>query len=131
MRTKHIISLVAGLILLAVGTVSLAHHGRAAYGTEQVSLQATITEFRFVNPHVQIYFDITGEDGELQHWRGEITAPNRLARAGWTKTTLQPGDQVKISGDRARNGGNAVRISELILADGTNMAPWTSGILPQ
>ena len=130
MRTKRTISLVAGLMLLAAGTVSLAHHGRAAYGNEQVSLQATITEFRFINPHVQIYFDITSEEGELQHWQGEVTAPNRLARAGWTKTTLQPGDQVKISGDRARNGGNAVRISELILADGTSMAPWTSGILP-
>ena len=94
-------------------------------------MQATITEFRFVNPHVQIYFDITGEDGELQHWRGEITAPNRLARAGWTKTTLQPGDKVKIGGDRAINGSNAVRISELILADGTSMTPWTSGILPE
>ena len=131
MRTNTLISLISGLVLMVIGTVSLAHHGRAAYGTEVITLQVTVTEFRFVNPHAQVYFDFTGEDGEIQHWRGEITAPNRLARAGWSKTSLQPGDKITIGGERARNGSNAIRIGELFLADGTSLTPWTSGILPE
>lgn len=116
---------------MIMGTAALAHHGRGAYDDDVlVSLDATITEFRFINPHAQIYFDVVGEDGEVQHWQSEITAPNRLARGGWTKTTLKPGDKVKIMGAHARNGSNAVRALEIILSDGTSVPPWTAGILP-
>ncbi len=78
-------------------------------------MEATVTEFRFINPHVQIYFDITNEAGEIEHWQGELTAPNRLARAGWTKTTFVPGDKLTISGEAARNDGKSVAIREIIM----------------
>lgn len=132
MQTKFFTCLITALSLMTMGTTALAHHGRGAYDDNVVvSVEATITEFRFVNPHAQIYFDVVGEDGEVQHWRSEITAPNRLARGGWTKTTLKPGDKVKITGHHARNGSNALRASEIILPDGTSVPPWTAGILPE
>jgi hypothetical protein len=121
MRARKIIPLAAGLPFLIAGTAALAHHGKAAYGKEEVTFQATVTEFRFINPHVQIYFDITSEDGELQHWQGELTAPNRLARGGWTKTTFKPGDMITITGVAARNGGHSVAISKILLPDGESI----------
>lgn len=112
--------IIAVAALLTAGVTS-AHHGRAAYGTTVVTLEATVTDFRFVNPHVQVYFDVTGDDGELQHWQGELTAPNRLARAGWTSKTLQPGDRMQLSGPQARNGGYSIVITEMIMPDGERM----------
>ena len=111
------------IVGLAVST-AFAHHGRASYTTDIISLDATVTEFRFVNPHVQIYFDITNQDGEIEHWQGELTAPNKLARGGWTKNTLQPGDRIRITGRAGRNEGHSVAINEIIMPDGQAIPLW-------
>ncbi len=118
MRAKEMILLTAGLASLIVGSSSLAHHGRASYTNETITLQATVTEFRFINPHVQIYFDIKNDAGETEAWQGELTAPNKLARGGWTKQTLQPGDEIVITGRAGRNRGHSVAINEIIMPDG-------------
>jgi hypothetical protein len=110
---------VAGLLLL--GAPAHAHHGFASYSHDVVTVDATVTEFKFINPHVQIFFDISNADGATEHWQGELTAPNKLARAGWTKRTFEPGDTLKISGEVARNGGHSIRIREIITADGKSL----------
>ena len=116
MRAQSAVTL--ALAILIVGAPAAAHHGRASYSNDIVTLEATVTEFRFINPHVQIYFDITNDAGEIEHWQGELTAPNRLARGGWTKDTLKPGDQIRISGRAARNDGHSVAINEILMPDG-------------
>ena len=117
MRAQSALTL--ALATLVVGAPAAAHHGRASYSDDIVTLEATVIEFRFINPHVQIYFDITNDAGEIEHWQGELTAPNRLARGGWTKDTLKPGDQIRISGRAARNDGQSVAINEILMPDGT------------
>lgn len=124
MRTKTLILGLAGTAILLAGSIASAHHGRAAYGNVEVTLEATVTEFKFINPHVQVYFDVTGEDGQLQHWQGEMTAPNKMARGGWTKTTLRPGDVIRITGRQARNGGHSVVINEIIMPNGESIPLW-------
>ncbi len=123
MRTTLLL-VVAGLTAGLAGGAALAHHGRASYSDEIVTLDATVTEFRFVNPHVQIYFDITNEGGEVEHWQGELTAPNKLARGGWTKNTLTPGDRIQITGRAARNDGHSVAINEIIMPNGESIPLW-------
>lgn len=121
MRTKFLFLLTTAFLLSAS---ALAHHGRAVYSTDVITLEATVTEFRFVNPHVQVYFDITTEAGEIEHWQGELTAPNKLARGGWMKNTLQAGDQIRITGRAARNDGHSVAINEIIMPDGEAIPLW-------
>ena len=124
MRMKPAFFVTTFLAAVAGASPSMAHHGFAAYSNETVTVQATMTEFRFVNPHVQLYFDITNADGETEHWQAELTAPNKLARGGWTQHTLKPGDQIQISGQVARNGGRSIRIRELITASGESLSLW-------
>jgi hypothetical protein len=121
MRTHSLMHIAAGVAALFLGANSHAHHGAAAYTDEIISLQGTITNFRFINPHVQVYFDITNAAGQTEPWQGELTAPNKLARAGWSKNTLQPGEQVSISGRAGRNGGHSLWITKLTKADGQEM----------
>ena len=113
--------LVSGLTALVAATPTLAHHGRASYTDEIITLAATVTEFRFVNPHVQVYFDITNDAGDIEHWQAELTAPNRLARGGWTKNMFRPGDQIQISGRAARNEGHSVAINEIVMPNGNSI----------
>ncbi len=124
MRMRTLILAAASAVISVTGSLASAHHGRAAYGDEEVTLTATVTEFKFINPHVQVYFDVTGENGELQHWQGEMTAPNKMARGGWTKRTLNPGDEITISGRQARNGGHSVVINEIIMPNGESIPLW-------
>ncbi|HEY5622372.1 MAG TPA: DUF6152 family protein [Gammaproteobacteria bacterium] len=97
---------------------ALAHHGQAAYTRETVTLQATVTEFRFINPHAQLAFDVETASGKVERWTGAMTAPNKLARAGWTKTTLKPGDEITITGRPGRNDAHAMHIMQIVMADG-------------
>ena len=124
MQKKLTVTFATALFIAAAAAPTQAHHGFAAYTNDRVTVQAVITEFRFVNPHVQLYFDIVNEAGEVEHWQAELTAPNKLARGGWTQRTLQPGDEVRISGQVARNGGHSIRIRELVTADGELLPLW-------
>ena len=109
---------VAGLVH---GPVS-AHHGGAAYDqTKSVTFDATVTEMQFANPHVLIFFDVKGASGQTEKWSGWLTAPNKLARAGWTKRTLESGDKIKVSGTPHKEGSPVLQIRTLVGPDGKEL----------
>jgi hypothetical protein len=68
-----------------------------------------------VNPHVLIYITAKGEGGVDRKWQGELTSPNRLVRVGWTKETLKLGDPIVLTGYPAKDGGNSIRITKVVL----------------
>ena len=101
----------------------LAHHGEANYDTEKtVSVKGTITDFEFVNPHVQITLDVKNDKGEIEKWVGEARSPAMLARiGGWDKNTIKIGDVITASGHRTKNGTNFLRLMTIVLPDGREM----------
>src|SRR5579864_1341077 len=77
---------------------TLAHHGNAAYDlANPIVLKGTVTQFVWSNPQVQIYFEVKDDKGKLVHWASETVSPGMLARAGWSKTELNPGDEITIT----------------------------------
>jgi hypothetical protein len=114
-RLSAVVAVAVGLLM--AGTTLLSHHGTAAYDTSQtVTVSGTVTEFRFVNPHVLVLWDVKDAAGNIQRWSGERSGPNSMARnAGWTRNTLKPGDQVTISGRQAKNGTHTMAISKILL----------------
>ena len=115
-----IVSAAAAALLLA--TPMFAHHGTAAFDTSKpVTVKGTVTEFVFLNPHCQVYFDVKNEKGEMEKWQGELTAPNKLARAGWTKKTLQPGDQIEATGFRLASGANTLWLRKVVDKNGESL----------
>jgi hypothetical protein len=122
MRVKLLVLLAAALILAAPSRPLQAHHGGAAFDqTQSVTLQGTMTELQFANPHVLLFFDIKNDKGEMENWSGWLTAPNKLARAGWTKRTLKAGDKVVVTGTPHKSGQHVVQIRKLIGPDGTEL----------
>jgi hypothetical protein len=101
-----------------------AHHGAMAYDrTKLTNFKATITEFRWSNPHVQIFFAAKDEKGNVTHWNCESINPGMLAKQGWTKRTLKAGDEVTIAAYPAKFAGKeeftVCLLQTLTLADGT------------
>ena len=119
MRNKIILLSLIAVTLLAVSHPVLAHHGTASYDTSKiVTVKATMTEFRFINPHVQLFFDVKNDKGEVERWQAELTAPNKLTRAGWDKHTLKLGDSITASGYVSKNDPHTMWINKLIGPDG-------------
>ena len=108
---------------LFVSAPVLAHHGETNYDTDKlVSVKATVTNFEFINPHVQIYLEAKNDKGEIEKWTCEARSPAMLVRnGGWDKNTLKPGDVITATGFRAKNGTNILRLKKIVLADGTEL----------
>src|ERR1700681_1858129 len=111
-------------VLVFASIPTLAHHGEVNYDTEKVvSIKGTVTDFQFINPHVQIFLDVKNDKGEIEKWSCEARSPIMLVRVGgWDKNTLKPGDVITASGFRARNGSPILRLQKIVLADGKVMA---------
>jgi hypothetical protein len=107
--------------LLASNPYVLAHHGGAAFDQAQtVTFKGTVTEMTFSNPHVLVYWEVA-KDGNVEKWSGWLTAPNKLARAGWTKATLKPGDQIEVSGTPHKGGSHILQIRRLVAPGGKEL----------
>jgi hypothetical protein len=119
---KRIVMLaLAAAIAGSLSTAVLAHHGGAAFDQSQtLTFKGTVTEMTFTNPHILIYWDVT-KDGATEKWSGWLTAPTKLARAGWTKTTLKPGDVIEVSGTPHKGGSHILQIRKLIAPGGKEL----------
>jgi hypothetical protein len=116
-----IYALMAGLMTLA--SVAFAHHGTANYDTSKtIIVKGAVSDFQFINPHVLIAMDGKDESGKLQKWQGELTSPNRLSRAGWTKSSVKPGDTLTISGYPAKSGSPEIWIQKVVLGSGEELS---------
>ncbi|MGE3842671.1 MAG: DUF6152 family protein [Vicinamibacterales bacterium] len=99
--------------------VGSAHHGGAAFDSSKTTTyKGTVTELQFANPHVLVFFDVKDENGQTKNWSGWLTAPNKLARAGWTKRTLKPGDAVTVTGAPHKEGAPVIQIRSIAGPDG-------------
>jgi hypothetical protein len=114
MRSK-VLLIVTFAALFAISLPALAHHGAAAYDSSRtVTLTGTVTDFQFINPHVLIAIDAKDPStGKITKWQGELTSPNHLTRAGWTKDTLKPGDVITMCGAPLKDGQPAMAIHKL------------------
>jgi len=117
------IGLIFAAAALAAAPVA-AHHGAGVFEPEKkVTVEGTVTDFQFVNPHVLVYMTVKGDGGKDVQWGGELTSPNRLARDArtvkWHKEIIKPGDTITMTGHPARNGAPMMDILKIVDAQGT------------
>lgn len=112
MRNRFFAGLAAAAILLWVAGPLFAHHADTNYDrSKELTLVGTVTEFKFVNPHPHIYFQVKDENGNMVDWIAETGAPPaRMYNAGWKANALQPGDQITITGNPAKDGRKMLRL---------------------
>jgi Family of unknown function (DUF6152) len=121
MKNGMIAALAATLALIAFAIPLSAHHGSSVYDTKLTTYKGTVTDFQFMNPHSEVWFDVTGPDGKVEKWTGEAPSLTTMARLGWTKTIFKPGDQVTFTGNVAKSGAKIMRLRKVIFPNGKEM----------
>ena len=103
-----------------VSTTAVAHHSFAAEFDRQkpVTLKGTVTKLEWQNPHTRVYLSVPDSLGIASNWELELSSPNSLMRAGWTRHSLRIGDKVTVNGFRAKDGSSLANASTMFSADG-------------
>ena len=109
-----------GLIFVSI-PVS-AHHGNAEYDEKRpLTLKGTVTEFMWASPHSKIFLNAKDANGSVVHWSIETLSPGKLARAGWTKDAVKPGDQITVTFSPAKNGSPTGFLQKVVFLDGKQL----------
>lgn len=101
-------------------SIAQAHHGSNSQFDQSKSMEVTgvVTKLRFVNPHSYVYFDVTNDDGTVDHWRCEMRAATVLKRSGWSEDMFEPGTVIHIEGVPARREEHGCYVNKLQLGEG-------------
>ncbi len=104
--------------LILAAAPSWAHHSFAAeYDAKKpVTLKGVVTKVDWMNPHVYFYIDVEDDKGGVANWALEMGPPNGLQRAGWTRNTMQVGDEVIVDGTLAKDGSKQANARSVTMA---------------
>ena len=98
---------------------TFAHHSYAIYDSARtLTLSGTVETFKWANPHVA--FQMSAQEngaGEQVGWGIESSAPSILARFGWTRESIKPGDRIAAVVSPRRDGSPIGRLHTLTLLD--------------
>lgn len=118
--------LAALVTAMAAATVpATAHHSDAMFdNTQEKTVQGTVKQFQYTNPHSWIQVMVPGAGGaQAVEWSIETAAPIVLLRAGIKPTSLTPGEKISVKLHPLKDGGPGGSLVEVIKADGTTLSP--------
>ena len=120
---KKIITLLLGAAAAWQIAPVVAHHSFAAEfdADTPIDLTGIVTKIEWRNPHTFFYIDVETASGDYENWALEMGSPNGLMRRGWTRNSLQIGDEVSVEGSRAKDGSLKGNVRSVVLAGGDRL----------
>lgn len=106
------------LALILTAAPLSAHHRWPVDRSELVTVNGTVVEFVWGNPHPMITLEVRNNDGVTEDWLIGGPALNRMEANGWTGTTVNPGDVITGIGYQFSDGQKIVRLERVMFADG-------------
>jgi hypothetical protein len=95
-------------VAIATATASLpasAHHSYAMFDVEKkVSVEGTVKQFMWTNPHSWIRMEVMDAKGQPKEWAVEMGSLTILVSLGWNPKTLQPGDKIRMTVHPMKSG---------------------------
>jgi hypothetical protein len=111
---------IAALVGAGFVAPALAHHSAAMFDADkEITLNGTLREFQYTNPHSWIQLVVTGAEGKPTEWSIETAAPIVLLRAGIKKNAFEPGEKLAVRVHPMKDGSTGGSLIEAKKADGT------------
>jgi hypothetical protein len=115
---------IAALPVAALAPPALAHHSGSMFDpTKTVTVEGTVKEFQYTNPHSWLEIMVVGADGKAVEWGFEAEGPSTLLRAGIKAKSLLPGEKVTVVCHPMKDGRTAGSLMSVTKADGTVLSP--------
>jgi hypothetical protein len=119
--TKSLARLVvlSGFLLVGITVGLQAHHAVAGVYdlNKEVVLQGVLKKLNFTNPHASIELTVANPDGTCTDWVLTTASITTLTREGINKTSMKPGEKLKVTILPAKNGHPVGFIRNLQLGD--------------
>jgi hypothetical protein len=111
------------VLLLSLAASAFAHHGFTSWFdmSKPITVKGTVTSLEWTNPHSYIHIDVKDDKGAVENWNAEMGSVPWLARAGWKRNTVKPGDEITLIGCRARDEKPSLLLFKAVLANGQEL----------
>lgn len=99
---------------------AVAHHSFAMFDAQKtVTLQGTVKEFEWVNPHSWLRFTVNDEKtGKPAIWAIELSSPGRLVTMGMRADSVKAGDAVSVTFHPMKDGTRGGQFIQAVLPGG-------------
>ncbi len=117
------VAAIAGM-LMAAALPMAAHHSFGAEfdATKPLTLEGTVVQMEWVNPHSWLTIDVPKPDGKVERWRLEGGSPSVLLRLGWNRDSLPAGTKIKVTAFQAKDGSFRASTREIEFPDGRKLS---------
>jgi len=110
-------TIVLGFLFIPVA--GFGHHSVSALYEDTIAeLEGEVTSVLWRNPHVGFTMNVRDANGELQEWDMAMTALSNLRRWQIPRDFLVVGETIRVAGRPARQGNNAMYISNVLRPSG-------------
>jgi hypothetical protein len=112
----------AAVVAVTLALPAAAHHSFAMFDSaKETTLQGTVKEVQWTNPHAWVQLLVAGPDGKTTEWSIECASPNALKRQGWRGTSIKSGDRVTVIIHPLKSGEPGGSLVILTLPDGSQL----------
>jgi Family of unknown function (DUF6152) len=110
----------AALAAVALAAPAFAHHSFAMFDAQKtVTLQGTVKEFEWTNPHSWLRVMVNDEKtGRPVLWALELSSPARLTTMGMHSDSVKAGDQVSVTFHPMKDGTRGGQFIQAMLPGG-------------
>jgi hypothetical protein len=119
MKRRLMMVMAIGATLVTTGAAGAAiHHGWGNYDSNRtLNLVGTLSNVRYVNPHVIVDLTTTGEDGRT--WEAVLAPPSRMQARGAPASVVQNGITARVIGYPHLRIENEMRAERIVIGNDT------------
>jgi hypothetical protein len=124
-RARVLCAAAAGLV--GVAGPALAHHGGSAYDmTRLVTIEGTVVELAWKNPHIALTVETDGSDGAPILQEIEVMSVSQARGLGLSREAIGPGAHVVVRAAPGRGGPGARAFGVTVTMGGGAVMPLSS-----
>ena len=115
-----------GLMFAFVPLLVEAHHSAVMFDTaKEITVEGTVKEFQYTNPHSWLLVDVTNKDGSVTTWGFEAEGPSTLMQRQIRPSDFPFGTKLTITGNPMKDGRPGAMWVKAVRADGKVFYPRT------
>jgi len=113
---------IAAVAVATFAAPAFAHHSFAMFDADKtVTINGTVTEFEWTNPHSWIRLNVADTAGTSRAWAIEMGSPAQNTQRGWKADTLKAGDKITLQIHPLKDGSRGGQFMAATFPDGKRL----------